>query len=159
VIAMQGDSRFWVFFGSIWLLVGAVFLVISLGAVLFPDAADAEDPVLLWIFLAAGVVIAAAGVVILRRALAAAARDKRLMEAGLAFTARVTDIRRSPVDINRQARWHVHYRYDYAAGRTLEGRSRALPAHEVEGLAPGTEVRIKVDPGKPEESLYLGRPG
>lgn len=154
--AMGGDSRFWVFFGGIWLLVGAGFAVVSLGALLFADPATMDDPSLLWVFLPVGVVLAAVGAYVVRRALAAAARDRRLMRSGIQLTATVTDIRRSPIDINRQARWHVHYRYEFTAGRPLEGRSRALSSAAAEGFRPGDQVSVKVDPRQPEESLFLG---
>ncbi len=85
-----------------------------------------------------------------------AARDNRLIQSGIQLTATVTDIRRSPIEINRQARWHVHYRYEYNAGRSLEGRSRALSGGVVEGFKPGDSVLIKVDPRQPEESVFLG---
>jgi len=154
--AMGGDSRFWVFFGSIWLVVGLGFAVVSLGALLFADPSDMDEPGLLWVFLPVGLVVTAVGGYIVRHGLVTAARDKRLMQSGIQLTATVTDIRRSPIDINRQARWHVHYRYEYSAGRNFEGRSRALPGDAVEGYRPGGEVLIKVDPRHPEESLFLG---
>ena len=154
--AMGGDSKFWVFFGSIWLTVGLGFAIVSLGALLFVDPADMNDPGLLWAFLPVGLILTAVGGYIVRRALATAARDKRLLESGIQLTATVTDIRRSPIDINRQARWYVLYRYEYTAGRRLEGKSRALSSAAVEGFRPGDPVLIRVDPGRPEESLFLG---
>jgi hypothetical protein len=154
---MGGDSKFWVFFGGIWLVVGLCFAVVSLGALLFVDPAEMDEPDLLWVFLPVGLVVAAVGGYIVRRALVTAARDRRLMQSGIQVIATVTDIRRSPIDINRQARWHVHYRYDYSAGRDFEGRSRALPGDVVEGYGSGGEVLIKVDPRRPEESLFLGK--
>ncbi len=153
---MGGDSKFWVFFGGIWLLVGLGFALISLGALLFADPAAMDEPGLLWVFLPVGLVLAAVGGYIVRRALAAVARDRRLMRSGIQLTATVTDIRRSPIEINRQARWYVHYRYEYSAGRSFEGRSNALSGGAVEGFKPGDQVVIKADPRQPEESLFLG---
>lgn len=153
---MGGDSKFWVFFGSIWLIVGLGFAVVSFGALLFVDPAEMDEPGLLWVFLPVGLVLTAVGGYIVRRALATAARDKRLMQSGIQLTATVTEIRRSPIDINRQARWHVHYRYEYSAGRSFEGRSRALSGGAVEGFKPGDQVLIKADPRQVEESLFLG---
>lgn len=155
--AMGGDSKFWVFFGSIWLIVGLGFAVVSLGALLFVDPREMDEPGLLWVFLPVGLILTAVGGYIVRHGLVTAARDKRLMQSGIQLTATVTDIRRSPIDINRQARWHVHYRYEYSAGRNFEGRSRALPGNVVEGCGAGGEVLIKVDPRRPEESLFLGK--
>jgi hypothetical protein len=154
--AMGGDNRLWVFFGGIWLLVGLGFAVVSLGALLFADPSDMDEPGLLWVFLPVGLVLPVVGGYIVRRALVTAARDKRLMQSGIQLTATVTDIRRSPIEVNRQARWHVHYRYEYSTGRSFEGRSRALSSGAVEDLKPGGEVLIKVDPRHPEESLFLG---
>ncbi len=84
-----------------------------------------------------------------------AARDKRLMESGLSLTATVTDIRESPIRINRQIRWNVCYRYEFN-GKKLEGKSRALPGPQVADFKPGQTVAIKLDPTKPEDSLFLG---
>ena len=155
---MGGDSRFWVFFGSIWLLVGLGFTVVSLGILLTGAQAEADEPALFWIFLPVGLVLGTVGGFIVRRALMIAARDKHLLQSGIQLTATVTDVRRSPIDINRQARWHVHYRYDYSAGRSFEGRSRALPGEMVESFKPGDSVLIKADPRQPAESLFLGPP-
>jgi hypothetical protein len=153
---MGGDGKFWFFFGGIWLIVGLGFAVVSLGALMFADPSDINEPGLLWVFLLVGLVLTAAGGFIVRRALVLAARDKRLMQAGIQITATVTDIHRSPIDINRQARWHVLYRYEYTAGQSLEGKSRPLPADAAEGFRPGDQVLIKVDPRRPEQSLFVG---
>ncbi len=52
--AMGGDSKFWVFFGGIWLLVGLGFAVGGLGALLSGAPTEFDEPVLLWIFLPVG---------------------------------------------------------------------------------------------------------
>ena len=39
-------------------------------------------------------------------------------------------------------------------GRMPAGESRALPSEAVPGFRPGNRVAIKVDPRKPEESLF-----
>jgi hypothetical protein len=157
LVAMSGDSRFWIFFGGIWLLVGLGFFVSSLFGILFVDPSTADNPGLLWVFFAAGLVITLVGGYVVRRALMTAARDKRLQRSGIQVTATVTDIRRSPIDINRQARWHVLYRYEYSTGRAFEGKSRALAGDAVQGFQPGDQVLVKVDPRQPGESLFLGR--
>jgi len=146
---------FWYLFGGIWLLVGIAFFAASLGVNLFADAGALEggSP---WLFAAAGVVAAVAGAAIIYFTRKAAARDRRLLQVGVRLTATVIDIRRSMIDINRQTRWHVVYRYEYGKGGPLEGKSRALPAEDVLGFKPGDQVQIKVDPQKPEESLFLG---
>lgn len=153
---MGGNTGFWYFFGGIWLVVGLLFLAASLGVNLFADPAMGAEDAPLWLFALAGVVFTGAGAAILYFARRAAARDRRLVQSGILITATVTDIERSRIDINRQTRWHVAYRYEYTRGKPLAGRSRALPASAVQGFRPGDEVKIKVDPQKPEESLFLG---
>lgn len=153
---MNGDNRFWILFGGIWLVVGVCFVAASLGVNLFADPAALNQDAPLWVFGAVGLASSLAGGAIIYFARKTAGRDRRLMQSGVQLTAAVIDIRRSMVDINRQTRWHVIYRYEFTKGRPLEGRSRALPGEAVSVFKPGDNVLIKVDPGKPEESLFLG---
>ena len=153
---MGGDKGFWYLFGGIWFVVGASFVLMSLGVNAFvdPAAMNADGPPL-WVFTLAGLAMLGAGGFIIYRAREAAARDKRLIETGLSLTATVTDIRESPIKINRQIRWNVCYRYEFN-DRKLEGKSRALPGPQVADFKPGQTVNIKLDPTKPEDSLFLG---
>jgi len=152
---MTGDSRFWILFGGIWLVVGVAFLAATAGVNLFadPNQLDGAPP---WIFALAGVAAILFGGFILRRTLIASARERRLMQSGIPISATVTDVRRSLVEINRQTRWYVCYRYDYD-GRTLTGESGNMPGEMTMDFKPGDRVRIKVDPQKPEESLFVGK--
>lgn len=148
--------RFWMLFGGICLICGVSFLAVSAGVLLLGQPLDGEQTIVLSAFLAAGVAIAAVGGVIVQRARAAAARDRRLMRSGIELPATVTEIRRSAIDINREPRWHVRYRYEYSDAEAFEAESRALPWDAVEGLHPGDKVRIKVDLRQPAESLFVG---
>jgi hypothetical protein len=152
---MGGDNWFWNLFGGIWLVVGIAFIAASFGVNLFanPNQLEGGSPLL---FAAAGIVATGAGGSIIYFTRRAAARRQRLMQVGVAVTAFVFDVRRSRIEINRQSRWCVIYRYEYPKGRPLEGESQALAADEVWGLKPGDPVQIKVDPQKPEDSLFLG---
>lgn len=78
------------------------------------------------------------------------------MQSGIALTAIVTDVRRSRIDINRQTRWYVCYRYAQA-GRALSGESYSMHGEAVAEFKPGDRVTIKVDPRQPERNLFLGR--
>jgi hypothetical protein len=153
---MGGDRWFWLLFGGIWLFVGAAFLAATAGINLFADPAALNEDAPLWVFALAGLATSGFGGFILRRALVAAARERRLMQSGIQLAATVTDIRRSMVDINRQTRWYVCYRYDHA-GRTLTGESHSMHGEAVADFKPGDRVSIKVDPQRPEQSLFLGR--
>jgi hypothetical protein len=153
---MGGDRFFWMLFGSIWLFVGAAFLAATAGVNLFADpAALNQDAPPLWVFALAGLAASGFGGFILRRTLVAAARGRRLMQSGIAVTATVTDVRRSRVEINRQSRWYVCYRYEYG-GRTLTGESDSMHGEAVADFKPGDRVSIKVDPRQPEDSLFIG---
>jgi Co/Zn/Cd efflux system component len=153
---MGGDRWFWLLFGGIWLFVGAAFIAATAGINLFADPAALNQDTPLWVFALAGLVACGFGGFILRRTLAAAARERRLMQSGIQFTAVVTDIRRSKIEINRQTRWYVCYRYDHA-GRALTGESHSMHGEAVANFTPGDRVNIKVDPQKPEESLFVGK--
>ena len=153
---MGGDFRFWFLFGGLWLLVGTAFLVTSLGVMLFaPPSANNETPPL-WLFAAVGAAAAAAGGAIIYLARTTRERDRRLTETGIKVNATVTDIRQSLIKINRQPRYHVVYRYEYTSGQSFTGESRAMSAELVERYKPGDRVAIKVDPQRPEESLFVG---
>lgn len=153
---MGGDRWFWLLFGGIWLFVGVAFLSATAGINLFADPAALNPDTPLWVFALAGLATSGFGGLILRRTLIAAARERRLMQSGIQLTATVTDIRRSLVDVNRQTRWYVCYRYDHA-GRALIGESYSMHGEAVADCKPGDRVAIKVDPRRPEQSLFLGK--
>jgi hypothetical protein len=153
---MGRDNGFWIMFGGIWVLVGVAFFAGSAGYNWFadPDLLAKRD-VPLWVFTLAGFVLTGAGGFILYRTMATAARDKRLMQSGVPVAATVGDVERSWIEINRQSRWHLRYRYDHG-GRAFEGRSHTMRGEEVWSFKPGDKVAIKVDPQNPAESLFLG---
>jgi len=151
---MGSDFRFWFLFGGLWLLVGTAFLVTSLGVMLFAPPSEINQSPSPWLFLGVGAVAAAAGGAIIYLARTASARDRRLMETGIKATATVTDIRQSFIKINRQQRYHVVYRYESGNGQVFTGESRAVSAASVAQYRPGDRVAIKVDPQRPEESLF-----
>ena len=153
---MGGDTKFWYLFGGIWLLVGAAFLATSIGVGVFADPASRNQDVPLWVFAIVGGLAAVGGGSVIYVARAAAARDRALMETGIGLVATVVDIQRSMLEINRQPRWQVVYRYEYAKGVPLTGKSRALSSADVFGFKPGDKVSIKVDPTRPEQSVFVG---
>jgi hypothetical protein len=152
---MGGDHRFWYLFGGIWLTVGIGFVGVSAGVNLFADPAAVDSGVPWWIFFGAGLALCGAGGAIIYFARKAVIRDRRLMQSGVPVAATVIDVRRSMIEINRQTRWNVVYRYDHG-GRSFDGKSRALSGEEVWGFKPGDKVSIKIDPQCPQESLFLG---
>jgi uncharacterized protein DUF3592 len=153
---MGGDRFFWLLFGSIWLVVGVAFLATTAGINLFADPAAINKDAPLWVFALVGLTATGFGGFVLRRTLVASARERRLMQTGIEVPATVTDLRRSLVEINRQARWYICYRYDYG-GRMLTGESGSMRGEMVADFKPGDRVAIKVDPRDPEDSLFLGK--
>ncbi len=152
---MGRDHGFWIFFSAIWLLVGLAFFAGSLGYNWFADPDQlAKRELPLWVFTLAGFVLTSAGGFILYWAMTTAARDRRLMQSGIPATATVIDVERSRIEINRQSRWHVRYRYEHG-GRTFDGKSCTMRGEEVWEFKPGDKVAIKIDPQNPEESLFV----
>lgn len=152
---MGGDRSFWLLFGAIWLFVGIAFLAATAGINLFADPAALNTDTPLWVFALAGFACSGFGGFILRRTLVASARERRLTQFGVQLSATVTDVRRGLIEINRQTRWVVCYRYEYA-GSAYTGESGAMRGGEVTDFKPGDRVTIKIDPQKPEDSLFLG---
>jgi Protein of unknown function (DUF3592) len=152
---MGGDRSFWLLFGGIWLFVGVAFLAATAGINLFADPAALNTETPLWVFALAGLACSGFGGFIMRRTVVAMRRERRLKQTGVTVIATVTDVHRSMIEINRQTRWVVCYRYDYA-GRTLTGESSTMRGGEVADFKPGDRVTVKVDPQRPEDSLFPG---
>jgi hypothetical protein len=150
------DKLFWMLFGGVWMLVAIAFIAGAFGVNMFsnPNQLEGGSP-LLFAAMGIGMLVAGGGVIYLSRR--AAVRETRLMQVGMPVTARVLDVRRSRIEINRQSRWIVEYRYEYPKGRELEGKSGGLLADDVWDFKPGDQVQIKVDPQKPEDSIFLGK--
>jgi hypothetical protein len=151
---MGGDRGFWLFFGGIFFAVGVGFLLGAAGVNVFADP-NQLDGAPAWVFALAGLAASGFGGFIVRRALLDRAREKRLMRTGVPVSATVRDVRRSRVEINRRSRWYVCYRYEYD-GRKLTGESHSMAGEWVADFKPGDAVQIKVDPGRPEDSLFMG---
>ena len=151
---MGNDRTFFFIFGGIFLTVGLFFLFGAAGVNLFADPKQL-DGAPSWVFALAGLAASGFGGFIVWRAFVDRAREKRLMQTGQPVNATVTDVRRSRIEINKRARWYVCYRYE-VGGRQLTGESHSLTGDWVEDFRPGDAVRIKVDPNKPEESLFMG---
>jgi hypothetical protein len=153
---VAGDSFFWTFFGSVWLIVGLGAALVSASSLL-TGVPEPSSPDLRWVFLIAGTAMTGFGGTIVVRARREAARLRRLMAAGIEIAATVTEIRPSAITVNRRRQWHVHYRYEHGVGGPYAGASGALPEEAIADLAVGATVRIKVDPARPVASVLLPR--
>jgi len=151
----MSDSVFWTFFGSVWLIVGLGAAALSGFGLATGFLAPPGGPDLRWVFLAGGIATTGAGLWIVVGARRAAARVRRLMADGIEIAATVTELRPSAIAVNRRRLWRVHYRYDHGAGGPFAGASDAMRQEMLAGLAPGSAVRIKIDPAQPARSVFL----
>jgi Protein of unknown function (DUF3592) len=81
--------------------------------------------------------------------------DAWLTEMGVEVQATVIEVRRIVSRISRQPRCRVLYQYEYTVGWALAGTSRPLSEDAARKFKPGDRVLIKVDPGRPERSVFF----
>lgn len=144
---------FRVVFGSIWLLVGASWVVGALVA--FALEAD-EDPGILAAFVAGGAALSIAGGLIAGKGLRDARTRRRLAEAGVTADATVSEVRRTKVRVNGRWQWQVRYRYTDFQGAVHEGRSGYLSYEDAHAWRPGDTGPIRYDEAQPRTSVWLG---
>ncbi|HXF82138.1 MAG TPA: DUF3592 domain-containing protein [bacterium] len=140
---------FWALFGAIWLLCGAGFLVIGTGL------AVADGVV---IPLVAGVGITAAGGAIVRRAHERIRLEQYLRREGVSVRGEVIAVDQTGVRYNRRVQWRLTYRYADRTGRQHRGQSGYLEPDEAAEWKVGDAVLIRIDPGRPARSVWMGRP-
>lgn len=138
---------FWGLFGAIWVVAGAMFLLI--GSVLAIRDGLTAFPIV-------GVIISAVGGVLLRRGLLEVKREMRLLRVGVPVEATVTTVTETNFRYNRQRQWIVHYQYTDRDGRTHEGKSGYLSPEEAVIWEEGQTGRVLYDPGRPSESMWFG---
>jgi len=155
---MGGDRLFWYFFSVVFTIIGAGFLLGGIAGTINVGSVGDGHGAPPWIFAIVGAPAMGAGTWLFRRTLREAAHDRHLMQNGFAQTATITEVRESRIRINRQPRWNVIYRYEYA-GRSYDGESRMLDEQRVAPFAAGGTVQIKVDPSNPGDSVFLGSKG
>jgi hypothetical protein len=117
--------------------------------------ADSALPLLL---LLVGLVIAGAGAVVFVRALRGILEARRLLRLGRATVAAVIRIDETNVTVNGRQQFKVRYSYRDQQDRTHEGDSGYLDWDEAMHWKPGDRVAIRYDPGRPDESLWIGQP-
>lgn len=228
----QGKRSFWLVFGGIWLLAGAIMLVVGIGMaldqrrweasvetsgiVLTKDIVPADSDssteyrvgfryttesgataegeqkvdVHVWealaergpirvyylpgsseparldpspepfgplIFLAAGLLLAGVGGFLFGRTLRNVLRADRLMRIGTETDAIVTAVEQTDVSFNRRPQFRVRYSYRDAGGDTHAGDSGYLEWAEASAFSEGDAVRVRYDPARPADNVWLGR--
>lgn len=123
-----------------------------------PARLDADpDVVGSVIFLLAGLGTAVVGGFLFGRAARALLRARRLLATGVDVDATVTAVEGTDVSYNRRPQYRVRYSYR-AAGARHVGDSGYLESEEASDYAEGDTVRIRYDPTRPGDSVWLGRP-
>lgn len=110
------------------------------------------------LFLAFGIVLGGVGGVLFGRSLRNVLRARRLIRSGTDAEATVSAVEQTDVSFNRRPQFRVRYSYRDAAGGTHTGDSGYLEWDEASTFNEGDTVRIRYDPNRPADSVWLGRP-
>jgi hypothetical protein len=109
------------------------------------------------IFLGFGIVLGGVGGFLFVRALRNVLRAGRLMRAGSDADATVTAVEQTDVSFNRRPQFRVRYSYRDGRGDTHKGDSGYLEWDEASMFSEGDAVRVRYDPKRPADSVWLGR--
>lgn len=109
------------------------------------------------IFLAFGILLGGVGGFLFVRALRNVLRAGRLMRVGSETNATVTAVEQTNVSFNRRPQSRVRYSYRDAGGGTHDGDSGYLDWDEASTFSVGDSVRVRYDPKRPADSVWLGR--
>jgi hypothetical protein len=153
-------KHFNIWFGGIFLAVGAVSLVVAaiLAVVLrnvvgLPDAA--------WEAMAApsavGIGFSLFGGAIMAVGLRRRRIDQRLRAFGTTTEATVVGIEQTGVRVNRRRLWRVRYTFIDLSGAEQRGDSGYLSSEEAHSYIVGEQVLVRYDPADPTMSAWLGR--
>lgn len=136
-------------FGAIWLVAGVMFLVIGTGIAVRDGT---------WAQIVAGLIITAVGGTILQRALQRIRLEDHLRREGLTAEAEVIGVDQTGMRYNKRWQWKVVYEYVDRAGARQHGSSGYLDPDEAAEWQVGDKGMIRIDPARPERSIWIGRP-
>ena len=83
-------------------------------------------------------------------------RHRQLLREGIPVEATVIGPEATSYRVNRRYQWVVVYRYTDRLGGEHIGRSDHMPMHRAIAWQPGTTVRVRYDPLRPDESAWVG---
>jgi hypothetical protein len=109
------------------------------------------------IFLVSGLLLGGVGGFLFVRTLRNLLRADRLMRTGTETAATVTAVEQTDVSFNRRPQFRVRYSYRDGHGDTHAGDSGYLEWAEASTFSEGDTVRIRYDPARPADSVWLGR--
>jgi hypothetical protein len=108
------------------------------------------------IFLLLAVVFGGIGGVVFFHALRGIVKARRLLRFGAPADASVTEVAPTNVSHNGRQQFRVRYSYVDGQGGKHAGQSGYMNSEEAHLWTPGDVARIRYDPGRPEESHWLG---
>jgi hypothetical protein len=109
------------------------------------------------LFFLFGAVFGGIGAVLFGRAVLKLRRARRLLQSGVEAEGTVTGVEQTNVTFNRRPQFRVRYAYRDGAGGEHAGDSGYLDWDEASTWKEGDRVAIRYDPGRPAESLWVGR--
>jgi hypothetical protein len=115
------------------------------------------EPVGALIFLAFGIGLTGVGGFLFVRALRSVLHASRLMEIGTEVDATVTAVEQTDVSFNRRPQFRVRYSYRDSSGSPHAGDSGYLEWDEASTYDEGDTIRVRYDPKRPADSVWVGR--
>jgi hypothetical protein len=115
-----------------------------------------DDMALLLLFGLFALVFGGIGWVLTIRGLRGVLWARRILATGVAADAKVIAVESTNVTVNRRPQARIRYSYRDAQGAAHEGQSGYLGWNEANDVGPGGAGRIRYDPARPTESVWLG---
>lgn len=143
---------FWLFFATIFLVVGLPILCAGLYFWVWSTKA-VPDPFLPVAFITMGGIATSLGGFVLF----GVRRIERLSKEGLPVDGTVFEIGPSWLSINRVRQWTIRYHYRDHMGRILEGQSGPISPDEASTWQVGDKGSVRYDYGHPRHSLWIGK--
>ena len=143
---------FWLFFATIFLVVGLPFLCAGLYFGIWSTKA-VSDPFLPVAFITLGGIATFLGGFVLL----GVRRIERLSKEGLPVEGTVFGIGPSWLYINRVRQWTIRYHYRDHMGNTREGESGPISPDEASTWQVSDKGSVRYDYGHPQHSLWIGK--
>jgi len=143
---------FWLFFATIFLVVGLPILCVGLYFGIWSTKA-VSDPFLPVAFITMGGIATSLGGFVLF----GVKRIERLSKEGIVAEGTVFEIGPSWLSINRVRQWTIRFRYQDHMGKTREGQSGAISPDEASAWQVGDKGSVRYDHGRPQHSLWIGK--
>ena len=143
---------FWLFFATIFLVVGLPILYAGLYFGIWSTKA-VSDPFLPVAFITLGGIATSLGGFVLY----GVRKMGHLMKEGIVAEGTIFEIGPSWLTINRVRQWTVRYHYQDHMGKIREGQSGPISPDEASACQVGDKGSVRYDYGHPQHSLWIGK--